>query len=105
LTGRLKLLIDVGGLKVSPMEVEAALREHASVGECIVVALPLSQTVNRLRAIVTPRDERTVIDVDQLREFAKSRLSPHKIPRVFEVRAALPKSATGKVLRHLVASS
>jgi acyl-CoA synthetase (AMP-forming)/AMP-acid ligase II len=105
LTGRLKLLIDVGGLKVSPMEVEAVLRGHGSVGECIVVPMALSQTVNRLRAVVTPRDERTTIDVDELRQFARARLSPHKVPRVFEVRAALPRSATGKVLRHLVASS
>jgi acyl-CoA synthetase (AMP-forming)/AMP-acid ligase II len=99
LTGRLKLLIDVGGLKVSPMEVEAALREHESVGECIVVPLPLSATVNRLRAIVTPRDGQTAIDVDELREFARKRLSPHKVPRVIEVRADLPRSPTGKILR------
>jgi len=61
--------------------------------------------VNRLRAIVTPRAGARPIDVDELREFARQRLSPHKVPRVFEVRAALPRSATGKVLRHLVANS
>jgi acyl-CoA synthetase (AMP-forming)/AMP-acid ligase II len=105
LTGRLKLLIDVGGLKVSPMEVEAVLCEHPSVAECIVLPLPLSPTVNRLRAIVTPRGQRTTIDVEELREFARKRLSPHKVPRVFEVRTSLPKSQTGKVLRHLVAVS
>src|SRR5262249_40285701 len=55
ITGRLKLLIDVGGQKVNPQEVEEVLSEHPSVGDCIVLALPLSPTVTRLKAVVAPR--------------------------------------------------
>jgi feruloyl-CoA synthase len=40
--------------------------------------------------------------VETLRSFAKERLSSFKIPRLFEVRDSLPRSATGKILRHLL---
>ena len=55
ITGRLKLLIDVGGLKVNPLEVEAVLAQHPGVAACVVVPMRVSETVCRLKAIVTPR--------------------------------------------------
>ncbi len=102
ITGRIKLLIDVGGMKVNPFEVEHVLCQHPRVAECVVVPMRQSETVSRLMAVVTPRDESAPPAVDELRAFAKSRLSAYKVPRVFEVRETLPHSATGKVLRHLV---
>ena len=113
ITGRLKLLIDVGGLKVNPVEVEDVIGQHPGVGSCVVVPVRVSETVSRLKAIVTPRREAGAgggtcagtsagPTPDSLRRFARSRLSAHKVPRVFEVRDALPQSPTGKVLRHLV---
>jgi acyl-CoA synthetase (AMP-forming)/AMP-acid ligase II len=105
ITGRLKLLIDVGGLKVNPLEVEQALLEHPRVSACVVVPMRLSETVNRLRAVVTPLDPATPPTPDELRAFARERLSTHKVPRVFELRDTLPRSATGKVLRHLLVES
>ncbi|HEY1921835.1 MAG TPA: hypothetical protein VGG44_03635, partial [Tepidisphaeraceae bacterium] len=95
-------LIDVGGLKVNPLEVELVLRQHAAVEDCIVVAIKQSQTVLRLKAIVTARPGHASVPIDELRELARKHLSAYKIPRVFEVRDSLPKSSTGKVLRHLV---
>jgi long-chain acyl-CoA synthetase len=102
LTGRIKLLIDVGGLKVNPLEVEAVLGEHPSVGACAVVPVEQSQTVCRLKAIVTPRDPAAPPAAGELRRFAQSRLAAYKVPRLFEVRDSLPRSASGKVLRHLL---
>ena len=102
ITGRIKLLIDIGGLKVNPMEVEDVLAAHERVGACVVVPLRLSETVNRLKAVVTPRDPALEPDAGELRAFLRDRLSPYKIPRVFEVRPSLPRTATGKILRHLV---
>ena len=55
ITGRLKLLIDVGGKKVNPLEVEQVLCEHPGVADCVVLPMPLSATVTRLRAMVTLR--------------------------------------------------
>jgi acyl-CoA synthetase (AMP-forming)/AMP-acid ligase II len=105
ITGRLKLLIDVGGLKVNPLEVEQTIAQHPAVGACVVVPMRLSETVFRLKAIVTPADERHPPTSEDLRRFVRERLTAYKIPRVFEVRATLPRSATGKILRHLLVES
>lgn len=105
ITGRLKLLIDVGGLKVNPMEVEQAICEHPLVGACAVVPMRLSETVSRLKAVVTAADPARPPAPEALRRFTRERLSAHKVPRVFEVRDALPRSATGKLLRHLLVES
>jgi acyl-CoA synthetase (AMP-forming)/AMP-acid ligase II len=102
ITGRLKLLIDVGGMKVNPLEVESVLCRHPSVGDCVVVPVRQSETVFRLKAIVTPRPGGARPAPADLRTFAKSHLSAYKVPRLFEVRDDLPRSPTGKVLRHLV---
>jgi long-chain acyl-CoA synthetase len=102
LTGRLKLLIDIGGLKVNPIEVESVLLQHPAVHSCVVVATSLSETVFRLKAIVTPREHVKTPSIDELRRFARERLSSYKVPRVFEFRPSLPRSPTGKILRHLV---
>jgi long-chain acyl-CoA synthetase len=102
ITGRLKLLIDVGGLKVNPLEVEAVIREHPQVADCVVVPMRMSETVFRMKALLTPREQFSPPDVQNVRHFARSKLSTYKVPRVFEIVDALPRSATGKVLRHLV---
>lgn len=104
ITGRLKLLIDVGGLKVNPIEVEDAIGQHPGVASCVVVPVRVSETVSRLKAIVTPRPEcpGTALTADSLRRFARSRLTGYKVPRMFEIRENLPHGPTGKILRHLV---
>jgi len=101
LTGRLKLLIDVAGLKVNPLEVEAVLGDHPAVSACLVVPLPVTQTVSRLKAIVVPRPGAAVTGED-LRQFLRGRLASYKVPRVVELRDDLPRSAAGKVLRQHV---
>lgn len=99
LTGRLKLLIDIGGRKVNPLEIEQVLLQHPGIAECVVVSIAQSQTVRRLKAIFTPVNSLDTPSADQLRHFLKDRLTPYKIPRVFEVRRTLPKSPAGKILR------
>jgi long-chain acyl-CoA synthetase len=99
ITGRLKLLIDVGGLKVNPLEVEQVLSQHEMVSECVVVAVPVTKTVSRVKAIVTPGVPRDLWSQSEVQQFARQHLSSYKIPRVFELRDSLPRSATGKILR------
>jgi long-chain acyl-CoA synthetase len=107
ITGRLTLLIEVGGLKVNPSEVERALLEHPDIAECVVLPLRLSDTIHRIRAIVTPRPglPPESLSHDALRRFAQERLAPHKVPRTIEVRSSLPKSPSGKVLRRELESA
>lgn len=97
-TGRVKALIDVGGRNVNPLEVESVLARHPDVAEAVVVGIPFSDTASRLKAIVVPRQGRTP-QTSTLREFVRVRLAPHKVPRSFELRESLPRSAAGKVLR------
>ncbi len=99
ITGRINLLIDVGALKVNPLEVEAILCEHPKVRECVVLALPVTETISRVRAVLVPTDSTCPPSVDELRDFARARLSVHKVPRVFDMVSSLPKSPTGKLLR------
>jgi acyl-CoA synthetase (AMP-forming)/AMP-acid ligase II len=102
ITGRTKLLIDVGGRKVNPMEVEGVLRRHERVADCVVVPMRQSETVVRLKAIVIPKDPALPPDVGELRDFARSQLPAYKVPRVFEIRESLPRSPAGKILRQAV---
>lgn len=104
ITGRLKLLIDVGGRKVNPAEVEAVLRQHPHVGACVVLPMRVSETVCRLKAIVSPHPSGIAPAPEDLRAFARERLSAYKVPRVFEVRDAIPTTASGKVLRREVSA-
>lgn len=97
ITGRTKLLIDVGGLKVNPLEVEATLAEHPAVREAIVVPVSLSETVQRVKAFIIWREGKG--DIADLRSFAQGHLAPHKVPRVFEECSTLPRTPTGKVIR------
>ena len=100
--GRRRLLIDVGGRKVNPMEVEAALRGHPAVGDCVVVPVRQSATSHRLRAVVVPRAGVTAGD---LRDHVRGRLPGWKVPRLVEFRESLPRTATGKVARAAVEAS
>lgn len=98
ITGRLKHLIDVGGMKVNPAEVEAVLRQYPAIADCIVLPMPLTPTVSRLRAVVVAADGVT-LHPEEVRRFARTLLPTHKVPRLVEVRASLPRSPSGKVMR------
>jgi long-chain acyl-CoA synthetase len=99
ITGRLKLLIEVGGLKVNVLEVENLLAQHPSVAEAAVVAVRVSDTVSRLKAVVTPRCLDKPPVPEEIRRFLRERLTAYKVPRLVEVRDFLPRSPAGKILR------
>ncbi|MGH7245230.1 MAG: class I adenylate-forming enzyme family protein [Phycisphaerales bacterium] len=99
ITGRTKLLIDSGGVKISPIEVELALAQHPGVRECVVGPLALSDTVVRLRAVFVAVDPSNPPSEGELRRHMKALLAPYKVPRVFEQVEALPRSPAGKILR------
>jgi acyl-coenzyme A synthetase/AMP-(fatty) acid ligase len=102
ITGRSKLLIDVGGLKVNPIEVEQVLIQHPAIAECVVIPVQQSETVVRLKAVFTLRSGSAGVSTEDLRQFARERLAGYKVPRSFEMRDELPRSATGKILRQQI---
>jgi acyl-CoA synthetase (AMP-forming)/AMP-acid ligase II len=103
LTGRLALLIDVGGRKVNPLEVESVLEAHPAVQAAAVVPARYSRTVSRLKAIIV-LDGASAPDGNALRSYLREQLDEYKIPRRFEFRESLPRSATGKLLRQQLAA-
>ena len=102
LIGRRRLLIDVGGAKVNPQEVEAVLLDHPAVAACVVVPMALSETVRRVKAVVVPTNVGSPPSAAALREFVRGRLARHKVPRVIEFRDSLPRTAAGKIARQLL---
>jgi long-chain acyl-CoA synthetase len=102
ITGRARLLIDTGGLKINPLEVEGVIVQHPGVAECVVVPVRQSQTVERICVVVVARDEQAPPTVESIRSFARERLAAYKVPRLVLFRDRLPKTATGKIQRHLV---
>jgi benzoate-CoA ligase len=99
--GRSDDLMKVSGQYVSPVEVEAALAEHAAVVEAAVVAHADELGLVKPHAFVVLRDGSRAEPalVGELQAFVKSRLAPHKYPRWVEFVDALPKTATGKIKR------
>ena len=91
-------MIDVGAVKVNPLEVESVLMRHPRVREAVVLPLAFSDTGSRLRAVIVPEPGRPP-SRDELRRFAREHLIDYKVPRVFEIRGDVPRSPTGKILR------
>jgi long-chain acyl-CoA synthetase len=94
LLGRKDALINVGGLKVSPAEVAAALQRHPAVREAAVLGVPDGrgeEVVYAAVALSRPADEA------ELLTFCRSTLADYKVPRRIEIREALPRTPSGKV--------
>lgn len=101
---RLKELIITGGFNVSPTEVEDALEAHPDVVAAAVVGLPRSSGGEEVAAAVVLR-EGAKLDVEVLRDFCRTRLTPYKVPRRITAVDELPRSLIGKVLRRRVRES
>ena len=96
LLGRLSAVVNTGGEKVFPTEVEQVLLDHPSVGDAIVFGLPHPRFGEAVSAMVSPAEGAEIEPVDLL-EFVGERLAGFKKPRHLFVRASLDRSLTGKV--------
>src|SRR5690606_21638956 len=94
--GRSKLLIEVSGYKIDPIEVEDTIARHPAVAELAIAGVPDDRSGNRLRAYVVRKDD---VTKDEIVSFARARLSVQKGPAEVEFLDALPKRPTGKILR------
>ncbi|RKH53576.1 AMP-dependent synthetase [Corallococcus sp. AB050B] len=98
LTGRLKELINRGGEKVSPLEVDTVLLDHPAVQQAVTFALPHPKLGEDVAAAVVPREGHTPTE-RELRDFVASRVADFKVPRRIVFLTELPKGPTGKVQR------
>ncbi len=99
--GRSDDMLKVGGIWVSPVEVEATLVAHPAVLEAAVVGHEDEDALVKPKAFVVLRDAADEAPglADELRSFVKSRIAPYKTPRWVEFVRELPKTATGKIQR------
>ncbi|MCZ2074906.1 MAG: AMP-binding protein [Bryobacterales bacterium] len=98
LTGRLKEIINSGGEKVSPYEVEEALLAHPGVAEAAVFATPHRMLGEEVASAVVAREGFHIDEWDLLRTVGL-RLARHKMPRRVLFVDAIPRGATGKIQR------
>jgi len=98
LTGRLKELINRGGEKISPLEIDTILMDHPGVAQVVTFAVPHDMLGEDIAAAVVLR-EGVACDERELRAFVGSRVADFKVPRKIVFLEEIPKGATGKLQR------
>lgn len=104
LIDRKKDQINASGYKVWPREVEDVLYEHEAVREAAVVGVPDSYRGETVKAFVSLRPG-TSVTPEELIAFTRERLATYKCPRSIEIMSAMPKTASGKLLRRELRAS
>lgn len=98
LQGRIKEIINRGGEKVGPLEVDAVLTSHPAVAQAVTFGLPDPRLGEEVAAAVVLRPDRQA-DERELQDFVVQRLAPFKVPRRVVFVDEIPKGPTGKVQR------
>jgi acyl-CoA synthetase (AMP-forming)/AMP-acid ligase II len=98
ITGRLKEIINRGGEKISPREVDEVLMDHPAVAQVVTFAVPHDKLGEEVAAAVVLREGQSA-DSKQLREFVATRLADFKVPRKIVLLDEIPKGPTGKLQR------
>ncbi|MHB0937507.1 MAG: AMP-binding protein [Armatimonadota bacterium] len=98
LTGRIKEMINRGGEKLAPLEIDEALLDHPAVVQAVAFAVPHPQLGEEVAAAVVLRPEAT-LTARELRAFLASKLADFKIPRKVVFLPEIPKGPTGKIQR------
>jgi acyl-CoA synthetase (AMP-forming)/AMP-acid ligase II len=96
LTGRLKELINRGGEKISPLEIDDVLLRHPSVSEALAFAVPHPTLGEDVHAALVLKGE---VNEGELRSYCAGQLAEFKVPRKFYFLSELPRGATGKLQR------
>ena len=102
LTGRIKELINRGGEKIGPREIDEVLLSHPAVAEAVCFGMPHPTWGEEVAAAVVLKDAVTEAEI---MSFCKERLADFKRPRKIYITSAIPRTATGKIQRGAVAKS
>jgi acyl-CoA synthetase (AMP-forming)/AMP-acid ligase II len=98
LTGRLREIINRGGEKIAPQEVDEALLAHPAVAEAVTFAVPHATLGEDVASAIVVRPD-TVTTPNDIRRFALGRLADFKVPREILIVGEIPRGPTGKVQR------
>lgn len=102
LTGRIKELINRGGEKIAPLEVDAVLLQHEAVAEAVCFAVPDVKYGEVVHAAVVLKSD---ANEDSIRQFCGQHLADFKVPDVIYIADELPRTATGKIQRRHVSAA
>ena len=91
-------MIISGGENVYPAEVESAIFGHPQVLEVAVIGIPDDKWGETVKAVVVPKPGEEV-DPASVIAWARERIAPYKVPKSVDVIEALPRNASGKILR------
>lgn len=95
---RKKDMIIAGGFNIYPREIEEVLYEHPAIQEVVAAGIPDPYRGETVKAYVVLKEDKSCTE-EELNEFARKHLAAYKVPRLYEFRAELPKTAVGKILR------
>jgi acyl-CoA synthetase (AMP-forming)/AMP-acid ligase II len=98
LTGRLKEIINRGGEKISPLEVDEVLMDHPAVAQVVTFAMPHDRLGEDVAAAVVLREGASAAE-SEIRSYAATRLADFKVPRKILILDEIPKGPTGKLQR------
>jgi len=104
LVARIKELINRGGEKISPREIDEVLLAHPGVAEAVCFGVPHASWGEEVEAAVVLREGASTSDAE-LMSYCKERLADFKRPKKIHVTTAIPRTATGKIQRGLVAKA
>ncbi|MCG8347398.1 MAG: AMP-binding protein, partial [Chloroflexales bacterium] len=102
LTGRLKELINRGGEKISPLEIDNVLLQHPAVAEALAFAVPHKTLGEEVHAAVVLKGE---VSESELQSHCAAYLAEFKVPRVIHILTEIPRGATGKLQRITMAKT
>ncbi|KAK6936846.1 AMP-binding enzyme, C-terminal domain [Dillenia turbinata] len=102
LVGRIKELINRGGEKISPIEVDTVLLSHPDIAQAVCFGVPDDKYGEEINGAVILRDGSN-IDEDEVQKFCKKNLATFKVPKRVFITDSVPKTATGKIQRRIVA--
>jgi acyl-CoA synthetase (AMP-forming)/AMP-acid ligase II len=102
LVGRIKEMINRGGEKIAPREIDDVLLQHPAVGEAVAFGTPHPAWGEEVAAAVVLKEPATE---KELIAFARERLADYKVPRKLFIVEKIPRTATGKIQRRSVAKS
>lgn len=92
-------MINQGGLKIYPREIEEILYQYGSFLEVGVVGEPDAIKGEQVVAYVTLKDSKGSVDFEDVEKFCRKNLAPYKIPKKYYVLDEMPKTLSGKILK------
>ncbi|MEK5039189.1 long-chain-fatty-acid--CoA ligase [Sporosarcina sp. FSL K6-3457] len=95
---RKKDMIIASGFNIYPREIEEILYEHEAIQECVVAGIPDPYRGETVKAYIVLKEGASVTE-EQLDKYCREHLASFKVPRKYEFRSELPKTAVGKILR------